>query len=67
MRGSLNRLPMIAGMNTTRNAESKEFFSKVSSLSSKRLLQNEYYNKYIYGQTQGGPGRLGTASLVSQS
>jgi hypothetical protein len=55
---------MIGGIKTARNTESKEF-SKVSSLSSKRLLQNEYYNKYIYGQTQGGPGRLGTASLVS--
>lgn len=58
----MNRLPFITSVKTARNDS-----SKVSSLSSRRLLQNEYYNRYISGQARGGPGRLGTASLVSQS
>ena len=53
-------LPTIkTASNQSTNKMQKEF--KQTILSSQRLSQNDYYNKYIHGKTAGGPGRLSSA------
>ena len=37
--------------------------SPVSTVSSRRFFSKDYYDRYIHGQTPGGPGRIATAHM----
>lgn len=54
---------LLPSIKTARNKSTNKMSGgfKQTILSSARLSQNDYYEKYIHGKTAGGPGRLSTA------